>query len=226
MDNQFGLKASGEYREFGTGSRRDATGLTKPRPEYLSPHAAMRFGEHMRKGAEKYGAWNWSKGQPASEMFASMYRHMLLYEMGDRSEDHLAAILFGAQGIMHFEELAQQGDKVALDMLDAYASQKLADQIRGEAALDAVAENEATTNIQPMSEREFVQWHEGTPEVAPVPEFEFAVGDRVVHRNGTEGTITVVNPNGDCRIHLDGINQQPGGIFYPAGLMKNWKKID
>lgn len=142
--NEFELKDSGSRREFGTGSVRDADGNLKPRPDYMSPYALERFGEHMRKGAEKYGAWNWLKGQPVSEMFASMYRHMLAYQRGERDEDHLAAIIFGAQGIIHFEEKAKLGDETAFKMLDRYASHNL--------ALDIVYEREAMIEADSYAE--------------------------------------------------------------------------
>jgi len=106
--NQYTVKDSGERREFATGSVRDRGDL-KPRPDYISPFALMEVGEHMRKGAVKYGPLNWQLGQPFSEMTASMFRHLLQWLMGDDSENHLAAIVFNAQALMHYREMIKRG---------------------------------------------------------------------------------------------------------------------
>ena len=106
--NDFVVKDSGERRTFATGSVRDRGDL-KPRPDLISPFALMRVGEHMRKGAAKYGRGNWERGQPFSEITASMYRHLLQWLQGDEEEDHLAAIVFGAQALMHYREMIDRG---------------------------------------------------------------------------------------------------------------------
>jgi hypothetical protein len=105
---RFVVKDSGERREFSTGSVRDRGDL-KPRPDYISPFALLEVGEHMRKGAEKYGPFNWGLGQPFSEMTASMFRHLLQWIAGDADENHLAAIVFNAQALMHFRHLIAKG---------------------------------------------------------------------------------------------------------------------
>lgn len=104
----YSVKDSGERREFATGSVRDRGDL-KPRPDYISPFAMLEIGEHMRKGAVKYGPWNWQLGQPFSEMTASMYRHLLQWIMGDTEENHLAAIAFNAQALIHYREMIKRG---------------------------------------------------------------------------------------------------------------------
>jgi hypothetical protein len=104
----FVVKDSGDRRTFSTGSVRDRGDL-KPRPDLISPFAMMRVGEHMRKGAAKYGLHNWALGQPFSEVTASMHRHLLQWEQGDQEEDHLAAIVFGAQALMHYQEMLDRG---------------------------------------------------------------------------------------------------------------------
>jgi len=105
---EFVVKDSGERRTFATGSVRDRGDL-KPRPDLISPFAMLRVGEHMRKGAVKYGVHNWQLGQPFSEVTASMHRHLLQWEQGDEDEDHLAAIVFGAQALMHYREMIDRG---------------------------------------------------------------------------------------------------------------------
>jgi hypothetical protein len=119
---EFVVKDSGERRTFATGSVRDRGDL-KPRPDLISPFALMRIGEHMRKGAAKYGRGNWELGQPFSEITASMYRHLLQWLQGDTEEDHLAAIAFGAQALMHYREMIDRGLLPAeLDDMPRYGS--------------------------------------------------------------------------------------------------------
>jgi hypothetical protein len=116
----FVVKDSGDRRTFSTGSVRDRGDL-KPRPDLISPFAMMRVGEHMRKGAAKYGADNWQLGQPFSEVTASLHRHLLQWEQGDQEEDHLAAIVFGAQALMHYHEMIDRGVlPVELDDMRTY----------------------------------------------------------------------------------------------------------
>ena len=121
--SEFVVKDSGDRRTFSTGSVRDRGDL-KPRPDMISPFALMRIGEHMRKGAAKYGPWNWQLGQPFSEITASMHRHLLQWEQGDQEEDHLAAIVFGAQALMHYREMIDRGVLPAeLDDMPEYGPQ-------------------------------------------------------------------------------------------------------
>lgn len=99
---------SGSRQEFDTGAVRDAA-EGKPRPDLISPFALLREGEWMRLGAEKYSPHNWEKGTPNSRCWASLFRHVLKWAAGDRSEDHLAAIRFNAGAIMHNEEMVKRG---------------------------------------------------------------------------------------------------------------------
>ena len=118
--NTFNIKDSGERREFATGSVRDRGDL-KPRPDFISPFALLEVGEHMRKGAVKYGPHNWQLGQPFSEMTASLYRHLLQWMIGDTEENHLAAIVFNAQALMHYREMIKRGAlPVELDDMPGY----------------------------------------------------------------------------------------------------------
>lgn len=58
----------------------------------------------MARGARKYGERNWEKGLPSSWYLASLMRHLEQFRAGDRIEDHLAAIRFNVDGLMHNEE--------------------------------------------------------------------------------------------------------------------------
>src|SRR5262245_9023412 len=93
-------KDSGQREEFATGSRRD-TRKGKGRFDLISVHAERREAELLERGAEKYGERNWEKGQPFSRCLDSVKRHLNQYLGGDRSEDHLAAIRWGAGCLIH-----------------------------------------------------------------------------------------------------------------------------
>jgi hypothetical protein len=68
-----------------------------------------RVGAWLGLGAEKYAERNWEKGIPNSRCIASLHRHLMKYQQGMRDEDHLAAIVFNAQAIMHNEEMIRRG---------------------------------------------------------------------------------------------------------------------
>ena len=97
------LKDSGEREQFSTGAVRD-TATDKPRPDLISPFFLERLGEHLRKGAIKYQAWNWAKGIPSSRCYESAMRHLMRYAQGYTDEDHLAASAFNIMAIIHNEE--------------------------------------------------------------------------------------------------------------------------
>ena len=102
----FITKDSGKRQEFETGAKRDIQD-DKPRPDLISPHALLRIGGLLARGADKYGERNWEKGMPYSRFLASAFRHLLQYAKGDRDEDHLAAVCFNIMAIIHFEELGR-----------------------------------------------------------------------------------------------------------------------
>jgi hypothetical protein len=90
-------------RVFESGSQRDDD-TNKPLPSHLDPYVRMRFGYLLRMGSNKYEKNNWKKGQPDESSLESIHRHLAKYEMGDRTEDHLSAIIFGIQLIMKNEQ--------------------------------------------------------------------------------------------------------------------------
>jgi hypothetical protein len=90
-------------REFSTGAKRDSNN-TKPFIHTLLGYTRLRFGYHMNKGAKKYGNFNFTKGIPTECYLESLDRHLAMYMSGDRSEDHLSAIIFNTQGCMLNEE--------------------------------------------------------------------------------------------------------------------------
>jgi hypothetical protein len=99
---------SGHREAFATGAVRDAA-EDKPRPDLCSPFAEERRGAWLALGARKYSERNWERGMPLSRFAASLRRHMMKFQQGDASEDHLAAICFNAEGIMHGQEMIRRG---------------------------------------------------------------------------------------------------------------------
>jgi hypothetical protein len=97
------VKDSGKREEQGTGAVRD-TQDGKPRYDLIPVMALRRLAVHYANGARKYSARNWEKGIPSSRCYSSALRHLFQYAEGDRSEDHLSAILFNVMAIIHWEE--------------------------------------------------------------------------------------------------------------------------
>jgi len=96
-----------EHDERTGAMRGDATG--KCRPDLIGTHVQRRLGDHLEKGAAKYGERNWELGQPVSRYVASLYRHLLQWREGDEVEDHLAAAVFNLMGIIHVQEQIRLG---------------------------------------------------------------------------------------------------------------------
>lgn len=112
MANKIGaIKDSGKRQKFKTGAVRD-TQIRKPRYDLIPPVALYRIAMHYGGGAIKYDEWNWAKGIEFSRLFSSMYRHLMQFAMGETDEDHMAAVVFGANSIMHFQELIKHNPKL------------------------------------------------------------------------------------------------------------------
>jgi hypothetical protein len=111
------MNDSGERQQFETGAVRD-TADDKPRPDLISPFAEERLGEWLRLGAKKYAERNWEMGMPISRCVASLMRHTMKFRQGLTDEDHLAAIMFNAMAIIHYQEMIKRGvlDKKIDDM--------------------------------------------------------------------------------------------------------------
>lgn len=102
LTDGFITRDSGQREDFASGARRD-TQDGKPRYDLIPPRPLKRLAELMARGAEKYGDSNWTLGMPSSRFLASLMRHQEAYRLGDRTEDHLAAVAFNAFSIMYFE---------------------------------------------------------------------------------------------------------------------------
>lgn len=98
----FITRDSGKREAFTSGAVRD-TIEGKPRYSLIPVSALRRWADLMARGAEKYGERNWELGMPVSRYLDSGMRHLFSYLEGDRTEDHLAAVLFNVGAMIHFE---------------------------------------------------------------------------------------------------------------------------
>jgi hypothetical protein len=101
-EQNYTIRDSGERVAFQSGAVRD-TQDGKPRYELLPPGPLRRVALHYANGAKKYADNNWAQGMPTSRFLASLMRHIEQYREGDTVEDHLAAVVFNAFGIMYFQ---------------------------------------------------------------------------------------------------------------------------
>jgi hypothetical protein len=99
-------------REFETGAIRDDGDHKVDFVETVSFTAHERFARYMTSKKVKYGTGNFKKGIPIESYEQSLLRHIdkyfrNKYEEGEDEpdEDHLAAIRFNVDGIMHEEEV-------------------------------------------------------------------------------------------------------------------------
>ncbi|NTW21750.1 MAG: hypothetical protein HGA42_20235 [Nostocales cyanobacterium W4_Combined_metabat2_030] len=97
----------GERTTFSEASAQREPADGKGRPDLISPFALTRLSKWYELGAQKYGDRNWEKGMPYSRYTASMFRHVIAWMKGDKSEDHLSAIAWNALAIMHHQELKE-----------------------------------------------------------------------------------------------------------------------
>lgn len=147
----FQTKDSGERQKFDTGAQRD-TQTGKPRYDLIPSKALERVAGLYARGAEKYDEWNWAKGIPVSRNLASLDRHLNQYIQGDRDEDHLAAVVWNALAIIHYEEYRHLYDHL-FDLPDFNAS-TLAEALRLEEKSPEVDDEIDPDSYTPPSLRE------------------------------------------------------------------------
>jgi hypothetical protein len=101
MADEFVIKDSGERKQFDSGMQRDTT--TDKVQFHLTADGPMlkRFAIHLTNGAKKYEARNWMKANSHAELERfreSAFRHFMQWYLGDRDEDHAAAVFFNING--------------------------------------------------------------------------------------------------------------------------------
>lgn len=79
--------------------------------ELIHPLLLNRLQALLQRGAWKYGAWNWQRGNNLTRSFESLQRHILQWYLGDTSEDHLAAAVCNLMFIMVHEHYLHKGQE-------------------------------------------------------------------------------------------------------------------
>lgn len=90
-------------QKFESGAVR-STDADSERYDLITPIGLRRLAETCALGAARYGERNWEKGIPASNLLNHALRHIVLYMMGDTSEDHIAHAAWNLLAVAHFEE--------------------------------------------------------------------------------------------------------------------------
>lgn len=87
----------------------------KPRYDLLPLEGVQRGAQRMAEGAASHGERNYERGvsDPAfiKDRENHLIEHALLYAAGDRSTDHLGAIIANASMLARLEALAAENDE-------------------------------------------------------------------------------------------------------------------
>ena len=98
-------------RTFGSGAR---SSEEKPRYDLCPAIAYKRWAQRMGEGARSHGERNYQRGIVTDAEFRRdrinhLVEHAVRYAEGDRSEDHLAAVMANASMLMWGEEQQAKG---------------------------------------------------------------------------------------------------------------------
>ena len=107
-NGDFVVKDSGERKEFETGAVRDVS-TGKGRFDLIPAYPLFRLAKLYEAGAIKYADRNWEKGIPTGRFLDSAFRHLMNYQDGDRSEDHLTAVAWNIFGLIWTQEQVRRG---------------------------------------------------------------------------------------------------------------------
>lgn len=109
---KFITRDSGKREEYASGMRRD---LQEGKPNFwlitaedmpYSEQLLTRWAELMARGAEKYGLRNWERANSEVELErfkSSALRHLQQALLGEKDEDHYAAVCFNINAIVYLE---------------------------------------------------------------------------------------------------------------------------
>jgi Domain of unknown function (DUF5664) len=104
-----GVKDHGTGNEkYTTGAVREAT-VGRGRFDLVPAYPIKRLAQHYENGARKYADRNWEKGIKLSRFLDSAERHLNSFKEGERTEDHLAAILWNICGYVWTEQEIREG---------------------------------------------------------------------------------------------------------------------
>ena len=98
---EFGIKDSGERKQFASGMQRDVDNDKILYDLAFDGPMFERLAVHLTKGARKYEPRNWMKAESQEEMERfrqSAIRHFIQWLNGHRDEDHAAAVIFNING--------------------------------------------------------------------------------------------------------------------------------
>lgn len=98
------MNDSGKRKTNNAGAMREPD-FGKGAWELLTPYGLSRVAIWYELGARKYNRRNWEKGVSVNRCFRSLLRHAFKYIAGWQDEDHLAAVVWNALAIMHFEQI-------------------------------------------------------------------------------------------------------------------------
>lgn len=71
--------------------------------DLIPPRPHTRLAQRYAMGAKNHGDNNWRNGMPVSDIVNHLERHLNLFKARDTSDDHAAAIAWGAYALMEFE---------------------------------------------------------------------------------------------------------------------------
>ena len=96
-DHGFLIKDSGKREYFAGGMQRD-TAENKTNWALVADGPMLeRWAQHLTNGAKKYAKRNWMLAEGAEEYERakeSAFRHFMQWYLGERDEDHAAAVMF------------------------------------------------------------------------------------------------------------------------------------
>ena len=108
-DPSIPLPDTGDRSEFNTGAVRDAS-KGKGIPSAIPTRALLKLAKRFEDGAAKYERDNWKQGIPLSRYVDSLYRHLWAFMDGDRTEDHLGAIIWNAVCLSETDDMIYEGE--------------------------------------------------------------------------------------------------------------------
>lgn len=86
--------------KYDTGAERSAD-CDNVRYDLISPIAMESVARTYAEGAEKFGAYNWENGMPATDMLNHALRHIYKFLGGCRAENHLGHAIWNLMGAEH-----------------------------------------------------------------------------------------------------------------------------
>lgn len=86
--------------KYDTGAERSAD-CDNVRYDLISPIGIAALARTYAEGAEKFGAYNWENGMPATDMINHALAHIFKWLGGCRAEDHLGHAGWNILGAIH-----------------------------------------------------------------------------------------------------------------------------